>query len=623
MSSTGPLSFKDQEGARAQYELVAEYDIGRVDVCAYVVRDRRSLTPQRQDVIVEVRPDLSGQERLDVLRSFERERLVLTELNKLIKRESDEYRGREVVITLYNTPTSFSVPGEKYLHLEYLPSGTVAEYLRTGRCFDEADARIIARDIALAVKAHTSRGVVHRNITPLCVYCIIGDKRVQGAKLGGYHLAQIDDQPETFALDKAKFNPGYLAPEQMQIKQTVATDIYQIGLLLWEMLTGKPRDSRDDTPVTSEALRCSPQMADIVQRTLASGAAGVNTKRLPYTQIDDLINELQYLITNPPPPFLPPVPVNPRSEPQPGFLERNKLIIAGMVGIILLGLALLLTTRQSEPTIEEIRVTAAALAITDTAVAQQAIAALRTTAEAATGTAEQLAIIQTGVAGEARTALAQTAIVEAKGTVMAETASALAAIAQTATSSAVIAANETASVVAGAQTAAAVATAEAELVMSQTAVAAAATAEAELIVTQTAIVVARTSTAERIAVEATNAVITATAAAVRPTATRVRPTVTPIYGLTVSKKPPPSVDTPGCISMGISGINTSGWTLRPDGIRMSASFSSTGDVRLCGFAPGQQFTFTIFDRNGNSVRRGSGIPAREGEIFVGRWGRLN
>lgn len=609
------MSFKDHEDARAQYDIVAPIDLGRKGVLAYIVRDRYSITPQRKDVIVEVQPTLSGQDRVNVLRSFERERQILTKLNRLIEQQPDLYLNRNSVVKLYNTPGSFTDPSERYLHLEYFQGGTLADYLRKEGALQEADARIIARDIAVAVKAHHTLGVVHRNITPHSVYLVITDNRVQAAKLGGYYLAQLDGQQETSSLDKATFQSEYLSPEQMQSSQTtatIATDIYQIGLILWEMLAGKARSSSDDTSISSERLHCSNEMTEIIHRSLAHHGTNGSSKHFPYVYIDDLISDLQGMITNPPRPYVPPVQPVPQIEPSVVSDRRPGLIIGGLFVAVVIGLMLVLVLWPSQPGPEAIRATAAALSITDTAVATTATAERGATAAAATSTAEQIAVAQTSVIGDAQTTVAQTAIAEVLVTTRAQTAvaqTAEAGAAQTATAFVVNASNETATSFAISETTVAITT-----------------AEVAQIATQTAIVAAQTSTAETIAISQTNISATSTASA-RPTATatRVRPTatVTPIFGLAISKKPPPSVDSAGCISIGISGVNTSGWTLRPDGLRTSASFSSTGDARLCGFAGGQQFTFTVFNRDGRQVQGGIGIPAREGEIFIGTWKRLN
>lgn len=80
-----------------------------------------------------------------------------------------------------------------------------------------------------------------------------------------------------------------------------------------------------------------------------------------------------------------------------------------------------------------------------------------------------------------------------------------------------------------------------------------------------------------------------------------------------------SDDDPRCISVQISGIRTSGWTLKADGLKVSANFDGAGNARLCGLNRQQEFTFSVFDAKGGAVAGGGGIPARGGNIFAAEW----
>lgn len=80
-----------------------------------------------------------------------------------------------------------------------------------------------------------------------------------------------------------------------------------------------------------------------------------------------------------------------------------------------------------------------------------------------------------------------------------------------------------------------------------------------------------------------------------------------------------SDDDPRCISIQISGIRTNGWTLKADGLKLSANFDGAGNARLCGLKRQQEFTFSVFDAKGGAVAGGRGIPARGSNIFVAEW----
>jgi hypothetical protein len=105
------------------------------------------------------------------------------------------------------------------------------------------------------------------------------------------------------------------------------------------------------------------------------------------------------------------------------------------------------------------------------------------------------------------------------------------------------------------------------------------------------------------------------------TEVQVTPTVTsaPVVNRALRISLKNSDDTPRCISMQISGIRTNGWTLKADGLKLSANFDGAGNARLCGLKRQQEFTFSVFDAKGGAVAGGGGIPARGGNIFVAEW----
>jgi hypothetical protein len=79
-------------------------------------------------------------------------------------------------------------------------------------------------------------------------------------------------------------------------------------------------------------------------------------------------------------------------------------------------------------------------------------------------------------------------------------------------------------------------------------------------------------------------------------------------------------DEPGCISVQIRGISTRGWTFAMDGLRLSGRFDASGNARLCGLAPRQEGTLTVFNAQRQIVPGGRGIPTRGSAIMQASWG---
>ena len=126
--------------------------------------------------------------------------------------------------------------------MELVDGETLATKLRKGR-LPEAEALRYASQIADALAYAHRRGVVHHDVKPSNIVIT-----AQGAKLldfGLAFLAQPGAAPATGAEDTARAGtPFYMAPEQMAgLELDQRSDIYALGLVICQMLTGFTPDS--------------------------------------------------------------------------------------------------------------------------------------------------------------------------------------------------------------------------------------------------------------------------------------------------------------------------------------------------------------------------------------------
>ena len=77
-----------------------------------------------------------------------------------------------------------------------------------------------------------------------------------------------------------------------------------------------------------------------------------------------------------------------------------------------------------------------------------------------------------------------------------------------------------------------------------------------------------------------------------------------------------------CIVVTVIGIGTGGWSIKGDGLKVSAEFDDNGVAELCGLNRRQEFTFSVYDAKEMTVAGGTGIPARGGDAFVAEWGDI-
>jgi hypothetical protein len=129
--------------------------------------------------------------------------------------------------------------GRPFICLEYVPGGSLAQKLGGTPQAPEAAARVV-QALAWAVHAAHEQGVVHRDLKPSNVL-LMGDGT---PKITDFGLAKQLDMEEGVSLSgEIKGTPSYMAPEQAAGKTLEIgplADVYALGAILYEMLTGRP-----------------------------------------------------------------------------------------------------------------------------------------------------------------------------------------------------------------------------------------------------------------------------------------------------------------------------------------------------------------------------------------------
>jgi serine/threonine-protein kinase len=126
------------------------------------------------------------------------------------------------------------VDGHRFLSMEYVDGEDLRSLLkRVGRLPGDR-AIAIARQMCAGLAAAHDKGVLHRDLKPANVM-IDGEGR---ARITDFGLAVIAE--ERSAGDVRSGTPAYMAPEQLAGREvSVASDIYSLGLVLFELFTGK------------------------------------------------------------------------------------------------------------------------------------------------------------------------------------------------------------------------------------------------------------------------------------------------------------------------------------------------------------------------------------------------
>jgi hypothetical protein len=126
--------------------------------------------------------------------------------------------------------------GQPYIVMRNMSGGSLADRIRSGAFSLEETSRIISRLAAALDTAH-KKGIIHRDIKPGNVlfdqygHAYLSD-------FGVAHLGQSTSM--TLTGENVIGTPAYMSPEQIQASKAIdgRSDIYAVGVLIYQMLTG-------------------------------------------------------------------------------------------------------------------------------------------------------------------------------------------------------------------------------------------------------------------------------------------------------------------------------------------------------------------------------------------------
>ncbi|HEY5934132.1 MAG TPA: serine/threonine-protein kinase [Kofleriaceae bacterium] len=148
--------------------------------------------------------------------------------------------------------------GELYLAMEWIDGRTIAKRLESDG-FTLREALAAARPIASALVVSHQAGVLHRDIKPSNV--VLAGNDPAAACLIDFGVARIVDGAKALTrTGTAVGTPGYMSPEQARGHRelTPATDVFGLGCLLYECISGKPAFSGTSSAAVMAKVLFSP-----------------------------------------------------------------------------------------------------------------------------------------------------------------------------------------------------------------------------------------------------------------------------------------------------------------------------------------------------------------------------
>lgn len=181
------------------------------------------------------------------------DRLVAIKVVKGDNRDKVKRFAREAVLSAAlkqeNLPAIYDyfVDAQKnhYLVMEYVDGIDVSDIIKTRGNVSHFVAVMIAREVARGLEHMHEKGIIHRDIKPSNVR-LSKDGQV---KLMDFGIAKEEDEEAHKNLTSTGIiigTPSYMSPEQASgDKLTTQSDIFSLGTMMYEMLTGKKPFSAD------------------------------------------------------------------------------------------------------------------------------------------------------------------------------------------------------------------------------------------------------------------------------------------------------------------------------------------------------------------------------------------
>lgn len=144
------------------------------------------------------------------------------------------------LVTLYDA--RLSPEHARYLAMEYVDGPTLASHLSHGP-LSSLETASLARDLSEALQFVHDAGIIHRDVKPSNVMLARTSRRDAGwtAKLTDFGIAYSLADPRVTSPGIVVGTAAYMAPEQVRgADLTPAVDIYSLGLVLIEALSGEP-----------------------------------------------------------------------------------------------------------------------------------------------------------------------------------------------------------------------------------------------------------------------------------------------------------------------------------------------------------------------------------------------
>jgi WD40 repeat protein len=161
------------------------------------------------------------------------------------------------------------VDGVPYLTMAYIEGQTLAERIQDGPPLPVREAVVLVRQLAQALEVAHGQGVIHRDLKPANVLL----NRVGEPAIADFGLARrMNERDERLTPSGALIGtPTYMSPEQVEGRNEdigPGADVYALGVILYELLTGNPPFRGALAAVLAQVVGTEPERPSLLRPDL-------------------------------------------------------------------------------------------------------------------------------------------------------------------------------------------------------------------------------------------------------------------------------------------------------------------------------------------------------------------
>ena len=195
--------------------------------------------------------------------------------------------GHEHIVEVHDF--NVTEDGEAYMVMEYLAGEDLAARIARG-ALPLGDVVRIVDQLASALGAAHAAGIVHRDLKPQNLFLIERGGRSDFVKVLDFGISKVRDAQSLITREQAVLGtPFYMSPEQAMGQGRDVdprTDVFSLGAIIWEMLTGEIAFASDTIPgalykvvhveprpVHELRTELPPALTDVLSRAMAKDRA--------------------------------------------------------------------------------------------------------------------------------------------------------------------------------------------------------------------------------------------------------------------------------------------------------------------------------------------------------------